>query len=77
MENQVSTEIKYNNQEVKLEEPQNFKSLFGLFRTVSAVPIGKPTKFSEQIVIYTNSTTYRLYWYDSSAGVWHYILATA
>ena len=66
-----------NNEEVVLNQPQNFNSLFGLFRVSDTAPTGKPTRFSDQVVIYTNSTTYRLYWYDTNAGVWHYVTATA
>ncbi len=55
----------------------NFFDIFGLFNTSLTVPVGKPNSPQEQIIIYTNSTTYRLYWYDSVASVWHYVTATA
>jgi hypothetical protein len=75
MENQSIDNIK--NEDIKLNQPTEAKSLFGLFRVSDTAPTGKPTKFIDQIVIYTNSTTYRLYWFDSKAGVWHYVTATA
>jgi len=65
------------NEDIQLNQPQDFKSLFGLFRVSSSAPTGKPTRFSEQVVIYTNATTYRLYWYDQNANVWHYVTASA
>lgn len=56
----------------------NFNTdLIGLFQTVSAAPTGVPVSPYEQVKIYVNSTTYRLYWYDSVGHVWHYVTATA
>lgn len=49
-----------------------FKSLFGLFETVSVVPTTIPKTTYDCIKIYTNGVTYRFYWYDSVANVWHY-----
>ena len=51
--------------------------VWGLFQTVSAVPTQIPTTPYEQIQIYVNSTTFRLYWYDAVGHAWHYIVATA
>lgn len=51
--------------------------LIGLFETVSAIPTGIPRTLYDQIKIYVNSTTLRLYWYDANAHVWHYVTATA
>lgn len=53
-----------------------FKNLFGLFETVSEVPTTTPKTTYDQIKIYSNSTTYRLYWYDSVNGVWRYATGT-
>lgn len=77
MEKKSPVQIKYDSQEFTPKETPIMENIFGLFKTVSVAPIGKPVKFAEQIVIYTNSTTYRLYWFDAKAGVWHYITATA
>lgn len=49
----------------------------GLFEVVSAVPTAIPRTVYDQVKIYVNSTTYRLYWYDANAHVWHYVTATA
>lgn len=51
----------------------NFNTdLIGLFETVPIVPTGTPTNPFGQVKIYVNDTTYRLYWYDAMANVWHY-----
>lgn len=53
------------------------RNLFGLFETVSAAPTTVPKTTFDQIKIYVNGATYRLYWYDSVANTWHYVTATA
>lgn len=50
--------------------------LIGLFETVSVVPTGIPLSPYDQVKIYVNSTTYRLYVYDSVGHVWHYATLT-
>lgn len=50
--------------------------VFGLFEVVSAVPAGIPHDVYDQIKIYSNSTTYRLYWYDSTSAAWRYATGT-
>ena len=54
----------------------DFDDIMGTFEVVSSVPTAKPMRASQQIKIYTNGTTYRLYWFDTVADVWHYITAT-
>lgn len=51
-------------------------SVFGLFETVSAVPTAVPANLYDQIKIYKNSTTYRLYWYDGINNQWRYATGT-
>lgn len=51
--------------------------ILGLFEVVSVAPTGVPRDVYDQIKIYVNSTTYRLYWYDNVGHVWHYVTATA
>ncbi len=53
------------------------RSLFGLFETVSVAPTTIPKTTYDQIKIYVNGATLRFYWYDSVAGIWHYVTATA
>jgi hypothetical protein len=55
----------------------NFKDIFGKIEVVSAAPVGKPNDISGQLKIYTNGATLRFYWYDTVAGLWHYVTATA
>jgi hypothetical protein len=50
--------------------------LFGMFEVVSAVPAGVPRMLYDQVKIYTNGTTYRLYWYDTVGHAWHYATGT-
>ena len=40
------------------------KDIFDIFQTVNAIPTAVPKTAYDQIKLYTNSTTYRLYWYD-------------
>ena len=51
--------------------------IFGLFSTVSVAPTSHPKNFSDQILIFTNGATLRLYWYDATNSTWHYVTATA
>lgn len=49
----------------------------GIFQVVSVAPATAPNDPFDQIQVYVNATTYRLYWYDWNAAVWHYVTATA
>lgn len=51
-----------------------FDDLQGTLEIVSAVPTYTPKDIQQQIVIYKNSTTYRLYWHDGVA--WRYATGT-
>lgn len=51
--------------------------ILGLFETVSAAPAGTPRDLYDQVKIYVNGATLRLYWYDATGHVWHYVTATA
>ena len=50
----------------------NLRDIFGKIEVVSVAPVGKPNDIGAQIKIYTNGVTYRLYWYDTTAGAWRY-----
>jgi hypothetical protein len=69
--------VVYEMQEPKLEDIKLAEDLFGFFKTVSTAPTEVPNSFFNQVQIYTNGSTYRLYWYDYTNGAWHYITATA
>lgn len=60
-----------------LEKRINLRDILGKIEIVSAAPVGKPANIGEQLKIYTNGSTYRFYWYDTTAGTWHYVTATA
>lgn len=51
--------------------------LDGLFETVDTAPTTVPKSIYDQVKIYVNGSTYRLYWYDNNANTWHYVTATA
>lgn len=51
--------------------------LDGLFETVAAAPTGAPRSPYDQVKIYVNGATYRLYWFDAAGNAWHYVTATA
>lgn len=92
MEKKSTEAINYKSQDMKPVEKPDIKNVWGLFRTSSKTPTAdwatyianptthfyaRPTKFGDQVVVYTNSTTYRLYWYDTNGQTWHYVTATA
>lgn len=56
---------------------QRASETFGMFQTVSVAPTKTPTNWFNQVQIYVNGATLRLYWYDTVANVWHYVTATA
>ena len=69
-------------EEVKIEEPKMNEPMFlsevlGIYETVTAAPIRNRTNIINQIKIYTNGATLRLYWYDALNDTWHYVTATA
>ena len=45
-------------------------------QTISAAPTGVPAN-NDQIQLYINGATYRIYIYDFINSVWHYITLTA
>lgn len=53
------------------------KNVIGMFDTVSTAPTAVPYNWQDQVKIYVNGSTYRLYWYDTNANTWHYVTATA
>jgi len=69
--------IDYQSDEIKTEQPTKIEDIWGTFRVVDTAPTGKPLKFGDQIVVYKNDVTYRLYWYDPQNNQWHYIVASA
>jgi len=50
--------------------------IFGLFETVSTAPSEAPTNVYQQVKIYVNGATYRLYLYDAVGHAWHYVALT-
>ena len=77
MENKPIVKTQYEDQEIKPIEVKKLDDLFGMFGVSDTAPTGTPRKISEQVVIYKNGGTKRLYWYDPTNGVWSYVTATA
>lgn len=49
------------------------RDIFGFFLTTATVPVKMPVKVSQQIVLYVNGATKRLYVADLKNNTWHYI----
>lgn len=59
------------------QKPINLNTdIIGLFETVAVVPTAVPTNAYQQVKIYVNGATLRLYWYDAVGHAWHYVTAT-
>lgn len=57
--------------------PQNrLSSIFGNFEVVDTAPTAVPTTLDNQIKIYVNGATKRLYIYESVNGSWLYTSLT-
>lgn len=74
-ENNLENKVEYHDENLP-DQPRGDK-IFGMFQTVSAAPTKEPVNWFNQIQIYVNGATLRLYWYDTVAHVWHYVTATA
>ena len=61
----------------ELNHPTRAENVFGMFKTSDQVPTGTPKNWFDQILIYKNGATLRLYWYDVTNAGWHYVTATA
>lgn len=83
---QISTDVQPSSEQIadlqrRISDLESKRVVFntgiiGLFEVVSAVPTGVPTSPYDQIKIYTNSTTYRLYWYDQVNHAWRFATGT-
>ena len=54
----------------------DIQNITGFIQVVSAVPSGSPKYFYDQIKIYINGGTYRLYVYDNVNNSWRYATLT-
>lgn len=52
--------------------PTRFSELWGNVETTDTIPTYVPKKISEQIIIYINGITLRLYIYDFTNNTWRY-----
>ena len=63
-------------QEMDARQVDLLVDITGLFDTVSSAPTQAPANIFDQIKIYKNGTTYRLYWYDAVNNQWRYATGT-
>ena len=75
MTDELKNDVKYFDDNLP-QQPRG-QQIYGMFQTVSAVPTKEPVNWFNQIQIYVNGGTLRLYWYDTIAHVWHYVTATS
>lgn len=54
----------------------HFNNLLGFIQTVSTIPTNAPKSINDQIMLYCNGTTYRLYVYDVKNTAWRYVALT-
>lgn len=59
--------------EVPLNRLQN---VWGMFTVTNTVPISEPTNFQNQVKIYINGATHRLYVYETTTNTWIYATLT-
>lgn len=72
----IDHEQRIRNVELKVTKINFNTDIIGLFEVVSAAPSGTPKNVYDQVKIYTNGTTYRLYWYDQVNHAWRYATGT-
>lgn len=53
------------------------RNIQGMHQTVSVAPTSVPLTMQDQIQIFVDGGTLRLYWYDVVGGAWHYVTAIA
>lgn len=54
----------------------NLADILGTIEVVSTAPSYTPRDMYDQVKLYINSTTYRLYIYDNVNHNWHYVALT-
>lgn len=70
LKNKTEVNIEHKPFEPEMVTSTNVKDLTGLIKTVSVVPTRTPRSFFEQVVLYVNGTTARLYVYDTVGNTW-------
>lgn len=68
------SEVKIDFKEVDVSQgtTTRLEDVYGSIPTVSSAPTIVPKKIGEQFRVYSNGTTYRLYWYDFTNNAWRY-----
>ena len=60
-------------EETPLNSSNPLQKITGLFRTVTAIPTKVPRSVYEQIQLYVNGNSIRLYFYDTQNNTWRYV----
>ena len=76
-EKKLENKIKKINSSVTPVSKVLAQKIQGMYQTVSVAPTAVPLTMQNQIQIFVNGGTLRLYWYDVVGGAWHYVTATA
>lgn len=71
----MPTEFQSHNHDGSNSQLINLADIAGFIETVSVAPTHTPRNFFDQFKIYSNSTTYRFYWYDTTNQAWRYVQA--
>jgi hypothetical protein len=70
----LENKVEYPN--TNLSKQPRGNDIYGMFQTVSAVPTKEPVNWFNQIQIYVNGATHRLYVYDIISHSWKYSTLT-
>lgn len=54
----------------------DIQNIINFIQVVSAAPTATPRNFWEQVKLYINGSTYRLYIYDNTNNAWRYATLT-
>lgn len=68
--------IDYKEPEISSPSTQRLENIWGGLSTTSSVPTHVPKTLQEQLVIYVNGATLRLYVYDIINNTWRYTALT-
>jgi hypothetical protein len=61
---------KYQSPDISVTPPQRLPQVWGMLPTTTTKPAYVPKTFTEQMVIWNNSGTFKLCIYDTTGNVW-------
>lgn len=77
LENKLDDQIRNHYHDGLMATRLDVSDIIGQFQVVAVAPTHTPRDIYDQIIIYVNGATLRLYWYDWVNHAWHYVTATA